>query len=274
MTSAAVRAAISLSQGGGAGRYIRGPLPEGMDELLRLVMERAEDEASSRRREAVWLFLKEVVFHDAADDYRLLAAKPGASSRELRQNRRLLLQWLHPDVSPTGGDTRLLQRLNDAWQRIERGEGRLPVRVPCRGRPVRSIPPIRVSVMFRPGFGVGRRVLLITVGLAMLTLLAISVLEWLSVPGRCPDFIAPLPFCRFTATSDLAVLDRKPGCGEWRILASRNRAYQCEARLQGAGFSVFRNKGGPGLCQVFAIRGGGRSLVQARTAPPYGLSLA
>lgn len=189
---------MAISRGQDAGRYAGAPLPEGMDDLLRLVTDQTDGARASVRQDAAWRFLRDVVFHAQADDYRLLAANPGASPAELRRNRRMLLQWLHPDVSPTGGDVRLLQRMNEAWQRLERGEGRrtLPHAPGKRRRQGRPVP-----VMFRPGFGVGRQVVLITLGLAVVTLLTMSAFEWMNLRGRCPDLMAALPFCRFAAVS-------------------------------------------------------------------------
>lgn len=53
-------------------------------------------------REAAAFYIEQVLLAPDSDSYRVLGAKPQASSGDLRRNMALLLRWLHPDMEHDG----------------------------------------------------------------------------------------------------------------------------------------------------------------------------
>ena len=109
------------------------PLPDGLVDLLEIA---AGDEdailsavASSARsrdtvREAAVFFIEQILFHHAADSYRVLGARPNASSEELRRNMALLLRWLHPDVQERNDQSLFAGRVTKAWNDLKTADRR------------------------------------------------------------------------------------------------------------------------------------------------------
>lgn len=120
-----------------------GPLPDGIKSLLRVVAEGewrdATTEAAYRShtpeqvRAASAAFLGSILFDRASDPYRVLGLSPGASLEDVRENKRLLLKWLHPDRNPKAEEQEYLARVIEAAEAIEEGRAAL--------RPLKAAPP-------------------------------------------------------------------------------------------------------------------------------------
>jgi len=111
-----------------------GPLPDGLKDVLRIVAEgewrsaATEEAYRSHSAEAVRAasasFLKVVLFEKASSPHRVLGLSPGATEDEVRENKRLLLKWLHPDRNPQAEERALLARVIEAAEAIDAGRGR------------------------------------------------------------------------------------------------------------------------------------------------------
>lgn len=149
-----------------------GPLPEGVKSLLRIVAEGewrdATTEHAYRRhsaediRAASAAFLAAVLFERQADPYRVLGLAPGARPEDVRENKRLLLKWLHPDRNPSPREQDYLGRVIEAAEAIEEGRALPPQRaVPQtkqQGRPTGTARPPRSKPHRRLGAERNRQV--------------------------------------------------------------------------------------------------------------------
>lgn len=68
-------------------------------------------------REASQLYLKHVLFDPDADHYRVLGVASDADSTQIREHRRWLLKWLHPDRADEW-DAVYAARVQQAWQQL------------------------------------------------------------------------------------------------------------------------------------------------------------
>ena len=132
------RQAIDLAmdaRGKGAASLVSvGPLPEGVKDLLRIVAEgewRApstehvyRNHSAQDIRAASAAFLAAALFNRADDPYRVLGVAREASAEEVRENKRLLLKWLHPDRNPSTAAKSHLARVLAAAEAIEDGRAR------------------------------------------------------------------------------------------------------------------------------------------------------
>jgi hypothetical protein len=109
-----------------------GPLPEGLKVLLRIVAEGEWRDGSTEHvyarsnaetvRAASATFLITVLFGRKTNPYRVLGLPPGAPLGEVREHKRLLLKWLHPDRNPEARDHQAyLARIIEAAETIEGG---------------------------------------------------------------------------------------------------------------------------------------------------------
>lgn len=105
----------------------RRPLPPGMPALLKLVSAAPEEISSIVTtetaekfpvRDAAVFYLQHVLIK-ADDDYRQLALDPGASLQEVKDHKRLLLKWLHPDRNHNRWESGLFQRVTTSAERLE-----------------------------------------------------------------------------------------------------------------------------------------------------------
>jgi hypothetical protein len=111
-----------------------GPLPDGVKDLLRIVADGEWCSPATEHayrlhsaeyvRDASAAFLAGALFHRTADAYRVLGVGPDASSEDVRENKRLLLKWLHPDRNPSPGARSHLARVLEAAEAIEEGRAR------------------------------------------------------------------------------------------------------------------------------------------------------
>jgi hypothetical protein len=108
-----------------------GPMPDGVKDLLRIVAEGEwrtpatehvyRKHSTEDVRSASAAFLAGTLFHQQADPYRVLGVTPDATAEEVRENKRLLLKWLHPDRNPSPGARSYLARVLEAAQAIDEG---------------------------------------------------------------------------------------------------------------------------------------------------------
>jgi hypothetical protein len=112
--------------------YRSGPLPDGVQTLLRIVTDDTEVRAAAAladqppeiiRRAAVF-FIEQILFAPDADSYQVLGASPHASAAELRGNMGLLLRWLHPDRGSGGERSVFTGRVTAAWNDLKTPERR------------------------------------------------------------------------------------------------------------------------------------------------------
>lgn len=68
---------------------------------------------------AARLYLKQVLFHDHADCYRILGIDPDVSRETARRHLAWLLRWLHPDRN-SGWDSAYAERVVAAWREVSR----------------------------------------------------------------------------------------------------------------------------------------------------------
>jgi hypothetical protein len=69
-------------------------------------------------REAAIFFLQNCLFQAGGDSHRVLGVEPGAPVAEIRQHKRWLLKWLHPDLNRNTWEAIYLQRVLAAWNDI------------------------------------------------------------------------------------------------------------------------------------------------------------
>ncbi len=105
----------------------RAPLPPGMLTLIKLAAASPEEAAQLVTEETARDFpVKEAaIFYlqqqltGAEDDYRQLALMPGAGLQEVKDHKRGLLKWLHPDRNRNSWESGLFQRVATAADRLE-----------------------------------------------------------------------------------------------------------------------------------------------------------
>ena len=129
----AIRLALDLMHVPSRLKLIRDqPLPVGVGILLRIAAgeEDACEQAvglTGRSRSdvcrAAAFFIEQMMFMPDASSYRVLGARPDASTIELRRNMALLLRWLHPD---TNSEQSALYpgRVTRAWDDLKTPERR------------------------------------------------------------------------------------------------------------------------------------------------------
>ena len=103
-------------------------LPEGMIVVLRIAAEGDEPArllanqiaaTPKELHEACLFYLRTVVFHQHASDTRLLALLEPVTMTELRNHKRMIFKWLHPDRNHNSWETKLFLRIKAASLRLE-----------------------------------------------------------------------------------------------------------------------------------------------------------
>jgi hypothetical protein len=129
----------------------RAPLPHGMLTLIKLAASSREDmeklvTAESARQlplqEAAAFYLQQLLIA-ARDDYRQMGLAPGAGLQEVKEHKRWLLKWLHPDRNRNSWESALFQRVVASAERLESAlrDGVQPMPLPAarqRRRPRRA----------------------------------------------------------------------------------------------------------------------------------------
>jgi hypothetical protein len=159
---------------GGPRRMAVVPLPGNMLELLKVAAEDSETLARCSLSKGVTptvlldssrYALQKIILESGADHHRALGLVAGASPAQVRDHKRLLLKWLHPDRNHNSWESALFLRVQEAVEKLESGEAK-PVaaettRVTAhkkperekrkKSRPVASFRPVasRGQVLFR-----------------------------------------------------------------------------------------------------------------------------
>ncbi|TCT03981.1 hypothetical protein [Aquabacter spiritensis] len=106
----------------------RGPLPDGIPQLLRVATADGDalDEAARTYgrtpevvRHAADFFIEQVLFSPDADSYRVLGCERGATPGELRQNMALLVRWLHAEPDGVRDRSVFFPRVTLAWNDLK-----------------------------------------------------------------------------------------------------------------------------------------------------------
>ena len=132
--SSTIWMALDLLQSPSSIKQLRGaPLPDDVSTLLHIA---AGDEEISREaatatrrstksiREAAAFYIEQILLHPDADHYRVLGARPEASTAELRRNMALLIRWLHPDQQNGGDRSVFTTRITKAWGELKTDDKR------------------------------------------------------------------------------------------------------------------------------------------------------
>jgi len=104
------------------------PLPDGMEVVLQIaggsqatVIAEAAANAGmppADAIESVSFYLREMLFVQDADPYRVLGLAADASDEQVKHHHRLLQQWLHPDRPASDWDAAFAARVNAAWSQL------------------------------------------------------------------------------------------------------------------------------------------------------------
>ena len=100
-------------------------------------------EESREIREAAIFFLQNCLFQSGRDNYRVLGVEKSATVEQMREHKRWLLKWLHPDLNRNKWESNYLHRVLAAWQEITEGASALepgPLPEDLRQGPRRSPP--------------------------------------------------------------------------------------------------------------------------------------
>jgi hypothetical protein len=127
----AIDMALRLTrQPGGQRKMALGGLPGNMIELLKVAAEDpdtmarlsfARGVAPSVLLDSARFALQKIILESGADHYRALGLARGASAIELRDHKRLLLKWLHPDRNHNAWESALFLRVQEAVEKLEAG---------------------------------------------------------------------------------------------------------------------------------------------------------
>ena len=107
---------------------VRKSLPDGISDVLRVAAEGVGTAAQfadslgaspEEVHQACLFYLQTVVFHQNADDTRLLALSHPLTAQELREHKRMILKWLHPDRNHNSWESKLFLRVQSAVVRLE-----------------------------------------------------------------------------------------------------------------------------------------------------------
>lgn len=127
------------------------PLGEGMLDLIKLACEDESTLAAARAAlgeqdrvlvEAAKHYLRRLLQEPSSDPYRRLALRPGAPEKAVRDHKRWLLKWLHPDRNPSKWEAQLFAVVNSAAAEVESGAATVAAPPPA---PVASKRPSRRS---------------------------------------------------------------------------------------------------------------------------------
>ena len=131
MPSPAIAAALALASAPTlASAMRRRPLPEGVEELLRVFARKEEAIAPLLSRldldrqlfmDCVDNYIQKVVLHPAGDPFRALAGTRSSSRDVLRRNMALLMEGLHPDKSGGAWKSAYAPRVLEAWREVSSG---------------------------------------------------------------------------------------------------------------------------------------------------------
>jgi hypothetical protein len=190
----AIDMALRLTrQPGGQRKMAMAALPANMVELLKVAAEDADitarlsfsrGVAPSVLLDSARFALQKIILESGSDHHRALGLTRGASTIEIRDHKRLLLKWLHPDRNHNAWESALFLRVQEAVEKLEAGATE-PVASPALARDKlkkskrdeRKKP--RSGTVFRPAETRGR-VLLRNAGIPALTIAAAAASIYLA----------------------------------------------------------------------------------------------
>ncbi len=108
-----------FSQPALARRIRQQPLPEGMLEVIQIAAGNSPSDRNQLSQDAAIFFLQQVLISRDNDNFRLLGLNHGASLELVREHRRWLLKWLHPDRNHNKWESTLFDRVNLAATQLE-----------------------------------------------------------------------------------------------------------------------------------------------------------
>lgn len=76
---------------------------------------------SHKVQDAARVFLQHLITHANGNDRTILGLRPGHAREDVREHKRWMLKWLHPDRNPSKWETALFQRVKEASERLENG---------------------------------------------------------------------------------------------------------------------------------------------------------
>lgn len=82
-------------------------------------------------RDAARVYLQHVVTHANGSDRLVLGLPKGATANDVREHKRWMLKWLHPDRNPSKWEANLFHRVKEASARLESGTAREPEEKPA-----------------------------------------------------------------------------------------------------------------------------------------------
>lgn len=181
----AIEIALDLREMPSLAKVVRKrPLPPEVTPVLRVAAgspQHTQEFASKYRRseahirEACIFFLQQAVLFSGADNYRMLGLAPGAPAEQIREHRRWLLMWLHPDRNKDKWESALFDKVVAAANAISGGKLAAATVKPVktagkrRHRGMRSLRPVkRPEPAPRPIISVKSLVLLLLAAAAFL----------------------------------------------------------------------------------------------------------
>jgi hypothetical protein len=127
----AIDMALRLTrQPGGQRKMAVAALPANMIELLKVAAEDADitarlsfsrGVAPSALLDSARFALQKIILESGGDHHRALGLARGASKIEVRDHKRLLLKWLHPDRNHNAWESTLFLRVQEAVEKLEAG---------------------------------------------------------------------------------------------------------------------------------------------------------
>ncbi|MEO5963310.1 MAG: DnaJ domain-containing protein [Thermomonas sp.] len=102
--------------------------------------------------DAARFYLREILFYQGADAYRMLGLAHDAGPEKIRSHYRLLQQWLHPDRHTSDWDAIFASRVNIAWNQLRTPAKRAEydAQLPSEDRGSRSRPSRSMSASLAP----------------------------------------------------------------------------------------------------------------------------
>ncbi len=93
-------------------------LAAGNTEAVELVVEQTGESSHDIQAAAIF-FLQQMLVKPGLDNYAVLGLRPGSSMSQIKEHKRLLLMWLHPDKNHNRWETMLFQRVLAAAKALE-----------------------------------------------------------------------------------------------------------------------------------------------------------
>lgn len=81
------------------------------------------DVSTEQVSQASKFYLQKLCASAGDDPFRMLALDVGATEADIRDHKRWLLKWLHPDRNPSKWEAKFFMAVNQAAQQIETGVG-------------------------------------------------------------------------------------------------------------------------------------------------------